>query len=113
MMVAGTNTFAEKMIKIAGGELAIEGIDGFQPLTPEALLQSNPESILMFDSGLKSMAEEGTETTALEQLLATPGIGQTSAGKDKNVITMEGLYLSGFGPRASDAALELARALHP
>ncbi|MGH1334583.1 MAG: heme/hemin ABC transporter substrate-binding protein [Aureispira sp.] len=113
MMVAGTNTFAEKMIKVAGGELAIEEIDGFQPLTPEALLQSNPEVILMFNSGLESMAEEGAEKTALEQLLATPGIAQTPAGKNKKVITMEGLYLSGFGPRASAAALELAQALHP
>lgn len=113
MMIAGTNTFAESMIKFAGGELAIQGIDGFKPLTPEALLQSKPDVILMFDTGLESMAEEGTPQSALEQLLATPGIAQTPAGINKRVVTMEGLYLSGFGPRASDAALELAEALHP
>lgn len=112
LMIAGENTFAEKMIQLAGGTLAVEGIEDFKPLTPEALLQSQPEVILMFNSGLKSMAEEGADN-ALEQLLEIGAIAQTPAGRNKKVITMEGLYLSGFGPRASDAALELAQQLHP
>lgn len=112
MMVGGKHTFAEKMIQLAGGTLALPAIEGFKPLTPEALLEGQPEVILMFDSGLQSLAAEGAATPALEQLLQIPAIAQTPAGAHKKVVTMEGLYLSGFGPRASTAALELAKAIH-
>ncbi|BDS09318.1 heme/hemin ABC transporter substrate-binding protein [Aureispira anguillae] len=112
MMVAGKNTFAEKMIELAGGIPVVQEFESFKPLTAEALLQYQPEAILMFNSGLASLADEAKEQTGKEQLLAIPGVGQTPAGKNQKIITMEGLYLSGFGPRSSDAALELATALH-
>lgn len=112
LMVAGDNTFASAMIKIAGGTPAVTAFESFKPLTPEALLSSQPEVILMFDSGLKSLSNEEEQKTALEGLLEIQGIGQTPAGKNKNVIAMNGAYLSGFGPRASAAALELAQKIH-
>ena len=113
MMVAGTNTFAEKMIEIAGGESIVKEFESFKPLTPEALIQYQPDAILMFTSGLASLADETQELSGADQLFGMPGMEQTPAGKNKKVITMDGLYLSGFGPRSSDAALELAKQLYP
>lgn len=112
MMVAGKNTFAEKMIEIAGGTHVIQAFEDFKPLTPEALLQYQPDIVLMFDSGLASLADEAKKLSGEQQLLAIQGMSKTPAGKNKRIITMEGLYLSSFGPRASDAALELAKKIH-
>ncbi|MCH2044261.1 MAG: ABC transporter substrate-binding protein [Saprospiraceae bacterium] len=109
LMVAGKNTFAESMITLAGGQNVITEFESFQALSPEALLANPPDIILMFDSGLASLADEGGEReAALGALLQLPAMAETPAGKNKRIITMDGLYLSGFGPRSSDAALELA-----
>src|SRR5690606_706267 len=42
MMVAGDNTPMEKIIGLAGGVNAATGFEDFKPLTPEALVNSNP-----------------------------------------------------------------------
>ena len=42
-----------------------------------------------------------------EDLLKIEGIATTNAGKNKKVVTMDGQYLSGFGPRVGDAVVEL------
>ena len=111
-MVAGKNTFAESMIELAGGTHIIEDFESFKPLTPESLLQYQPDVILMFDKGLKSLANVDENKSAIDGLLSIKGILETPAGKNKRVITMNGAYLSGFGPRASEAALELAQKIH-
>ncbi len=112
MMVAGKNTFAESVIRLAGGNPIVQEFESFKPLTPEALLQYQPEVILMFDSGLASLSDEAKDKSGEEQLLGIPGILQTPAGENRQIISMEGLYLSGFGPRSSAAILELATQLH-
>lgn len=111
LMVAGTDTPTEKMIQLAGGQNAISEFDGFKPLTPEALLQAQPDVLLLFESGIKSLADEQQGLDAEAGLLAIPGISQTPAGKAKRIITMDGQYLCGFGPRVGEAAIELATAL--
>jgi iron complex transport system substrate-binding protein len=47
------------------------------------------------------------------QLLTMRGLAATPAGAAKRVISMDGLYLLGFGPRTPSAALDLMRALYP
>lgn len=112
LMVAGKNTFAEYMIELAGGKHLVKEFESFKPLTPEALVQYQPEVILMFDSGLASLETDKEKNTALEQLFEVPGMAGTPAAQNKRVVTMDGLYLSGFGPRASQAVLELAQKIH-
>lgn len=104
LMVAGKNTAAETMITAAGGQNAVTEFEDFRALSAEGLIQAQPDAILMFESGLQSLDGVGA-------LLAIPGIRQTPAGKNQNIITMDGHYLLGFGPRASEAALELAKKL--
>ncbi len=112
MMIGGKNTFAEKMIQMAGGEPVAQDIDGFKPLTPEGLVAYQPDVLLLFDSGLESLANEESGNDGIDGLLEVPGIAETPAGKNRAVYTFDGLYLSGFGPRASAATLELAQKLH-
>lgn len=100
LMVAGNKTAPKAMIELAGGENAMNGFDDFKPLTPEALVNANPDVILMFDSGLQSLG-------GMNGLLSIPGIAQTKAGKNKRVIEIDGQYLAGFGPRVGEAAVFL------
>lgn len=109
IMAAGPNTPMAKMIKLAGGQNAVDDFEDFKPLTPESVLASQPDVLLLFNSGLASLAQ--AEKSADEALLSLPALVQTPAAKHKRIISMEGHYLSGFGPRAAKAALELAQNL--
>lgn len=100
LMVAGKNTPVDKMIALAGGQNAVNGFDDFKPLTPEALLANNPDYILFFDSGLQSLG-------GVEGALKIEGLAKTKAGKNKNIIAMDGALLSGFGPRVGEGVVEL------
>ena len=100
LMVAGSGTPLHSMIELAGAENAASALTDFKPLTPEALLTTNPDVILMFDKGLQSLG-------GVDGLLKIEGIAKTNAGKNKKVVTMDGQYLSGFGPRVGDAVVEL------
>jgi iron complex transport system substrate-binding protein len=106
LSVCGRKSFAESMITLAGGQLATPEFEGFKPLTPEALISSNPDYILFFDSGLESLG-------GIEGVMALKGVTETKAGKNKNIIAMEGLYLSGFGPRVGKAVQDLSKLIHP
>ena len=104
MMVAGKNTPAEAMIELAGGKNAVNSFEGFKALSVEGLVEADPDVILMFESGLKSLGGK-------DGLYSIPGIEQTQAGINGRVIAMEGLYLLGFTPRVTKAAVQLAQQL--
>lgn len=104
LSVSGTNTQMDAIIKLAGGENAITEFEDFKPLTPESLIQSNPDVILMFESGLQSAG-------GMDGILSVPGISQTNAGKNKKIIAMDGGLITNFGPRVGEAALELNQKL--
>lgn len=106
MMVAGEGTPMEKVIELAGGANAVDGFENFKPLTTESLLNSDPDVILLFDSGMESLG-------GMEGWLKVPGVAQTKAGKNKAIITMDGALISGFGPRVGEAAYKLNQLLAP
>lgn len=103
LMVAGENTQLEKMIELAGGKNAVRGFSDFKPLTPEAVVAANPDIVLMFESGAQSLNGEAG-------IFTVPGVSMTNAGKNKRFVTMEGLLLSGFGPRTGKAISTLNHA---
>lgn len=105
MMVAGEGTPMERIIELAKGQNAVQGFKDFKPLTEEALLGSNPDVILLFETGLQSVG-------GVDGLIkTTPGILQTKAGKNKAVIAMDGALLADFGPRVGEAASILNKLL--
>jgi iron complex transport system substrate-binding protein len=103
---AGTGTAADAMIRLAGGTNAVSGYAGYRPLTPEAAVAAAPDVLLATEAGLVGVG-------GAEALLTLPGFALTPAGRARRVVAMDALYLLGFGPRVGQAALELARRLHP
>lgn len=103
-MVGGANTSADAMIAYAGARNAITGLSGFKPLTPEAVIAANPDVILVTDQGMKAVG-------GIAGVLRFPGISQTRSGKEQKVVSLEAMYLLGFGPRMPFAVAELHRLL--
>lgn len=99
-MVAGEETAADSILKIAGAENAVTGYEGYKPLTPEAVVKMDMDYILVTDLGVKAAG-------GMDKLLSQPGIRMTEAAKKRRVIVMEPHYLLGFGPRVGEAALKL------
>jgi iron complex transport system substrate-binding protein len=105
-MIAGAETAAGAMIELAGGENVYPGFDGYFPVTPEGVVEIAPDVILTTDQSLR-------EVGGVEGLLAEPGIAETPAAANGRIISMEDLYLLGFGPRTGQAVADLARLIHP
>lgn len=99
LMVGGEGTPLEKMIELAGGINAGKGFQQYKPMTSEGVIAANPDVILMFDSGAQSLGNMS--------VFELPGVSQTNAGKNRKLITMDGQFLSGFGPRVGKAIKEL------
>ncbi len=108
VMMAGSGDLSADMFDaagaVSGGVKA--GIAHFVPLTAEALVTASPEYIVVFDTGLQTVG-------GVDGLLQIPGVSETPAGKNRNVIAFDGLYFAGGGPRTGEALHELVLALHP
>ncbi len=102
LMVSGTGTSLDKMFLLTGNINAVSGFTDFKQLTSESLLAANPDVLVLFSSGLESLDGIGG-------LLKVPGVANTNAGRNKKVVTMDGQFLTGFGPRLGKAAQELAQ----
>lgn len=105
MHVAGDHT-GFMLVKVAGMENAVQGVEGYKPLSTEALISANPDYILFFNSGLESL-------WGLDGVLQLPGVAQTIAGKKEQIISMDGVKLTNWGPRFVEAANELFEMTHP
>lgn len=104
VFVAGEETFAESMFNMAGLDHVGKGFKDFIPLTPEALISMNPDYLLFFDSGIQSIG-------GMDGVKNIRGIENTTAFRQGQILSLDGQYLSGFGPRVGKAALELAKSV--
>lgn len=100
MMVAGKNTHIDAIIGLAGGKNAVNSFNDFKPYTTEALVEANPDVILMFDFGFSSLG-------GMESILKIPGMAQTNAGKNKRIVQMDADLLINFSTRLDQAILQL------
>jgi iron complex transport system substrate-binding protein len=101
-MVAGKGTAADAIVSLAGGINAAGALDGYKPVSDEALAALAPDAVLAMDH-----AGPGIDASALDM----PGFRLTPAGRRRALIKMDGSYLLGLGPRTPIAALDLARRL--
>lgn len=104
-MVGGRGTAADAAIKLAGAANAAEGLEGYKPMTDEALIAAAPDVILKMSNG--------NLVGAADEIFALPSFAATPAAAKKALVTMDGLYLLGFGPRTPDALHDLMAALYP
>ncbi|MFZ5780320.1 MAG: heme/hemin ABC transporter substrate-binding protein [Pseudomonadota bacterium] len=103
---AGRGTAADGIIQLAGGVNAIDGYNGYRPLTPEAVIASRADYVLMPRQSVEAMG-------GVQAVLDQPALNRTPAGRNGKVLQFDMLLLLGFGPRTPQAAAELAAALHP
>jgi iron complex transport system substrate-binding protein len=105
-LVAGGDTAAGSMIELAGGENIYPGFDSYIPMTPEGIAEAAPDVVLTTDASLERFG-------GLDAFMAAPGLAQTPAAEAGRIVSMDDLYLLGFGPRTGKAIADLARLLHP
>jgi iron complex transport system substrate-binding protein len=104
-LVSGEGTAADAMIRLAGGRNAIAGFTGYKPLTAEAGASAAPEVLLL-------TAESAAALGGAEKLLQHPGLALTPAARSRRVVSLDALYLLGFGPRLPAAVRDLADRIH-
>lgn len=105
IMAAGKDTEAAAIIELAGGINAAADITGYKPLTDEAVIAAAPDVVLTM--------QRGDHATTADEIFALPAFQSTPAAASRSLISMDGLYLIGFGPRTPAAGRELASQLYP
>jgi len=105
-LAAGRNTSGHGLLQMAGAVNVMADVDGWKPVSNEAMAQARPDFIVIPERGLQ--AAGGTN-----RLLNHPALRLTPAAADRRVIAMDGMALLGFGPRTLGAAQQLQNALHP
>lgn len=106
LFVAGEGTGFAEMLRLANARNAAGAMEGFVPLTAEAVIAAAPDIVLVPERGLASIGGR-------EGLRGLPGIAQTPAGRADRIVTVDDHLLLGFGPRMAEGVARLARALHP
>lgn len=102
-LVGGAATAADSIIALAGAENAAGALEGYKPMSDEAVLEAAPHAILMMASTAGHSGDVLTE----------PAFRLTPAAENDRFITMDGQLLLGFGPRTPAAAATLVRELYP
>lgn len=104
LMTAGSGTFIDDMITIAGGEnIGAEAGSGFPNFSTEVLVQKDPV-VYIADSG--SMSEPG-------DISKRAGFSELTAVKDGRVYVIDDSVIARPGPRLAQGLQELAKMIHP
>lgn len=99
-MAAGQQTAADAAIKAAGLRNAMQGFTRYQPLSQEGVIASAPDLVLVTQEGIRTLGGEA-------QVWALPGLAQTPAGKQRQLMVIDDMALLGFGIRTPQAIAEL------
>jgi iron complex transport system substrate-binding protein len=104
LMTAGSGTFIDNMITIAGGEnIGAEAGRGFPNFSTEVLVQKDPV-VYIADSG--SMSKPG-------DISKRAGFSELTAVKDGRVYVIDDNLIARPGPRLAQGLQELAKMIHP
>lgn len=105
MTIAGRDNKVNAMLEIAQiHNLAATDFKGFKPVAPEAVIEYNPEFIIMFPFSINSAGGRDT-------ILNSPAISATEAGKRRQLIVMEVENIS-FSPRLGKQIEALVNAVY-
>lgn len=97
--IYGNHTGPHYLIEAAGGENAAQGVEGVKNFTQEAMINTQPDVILVLERVSKNLGGPAA-------IARTPGISLTPAGRNKKVIEMEETIRS-IGPRFAEFVMEL------
>lgn len=99
-MAAGQQTGADAAIREAGLQNAIQGVNRYQPLSQEGIIASRPDLVVISAEGVKAMGGEAA-------LWSLPGLAQTPAGRNRQVLLVDDMALTGFSVRTPEALRQL------
>lgn len=107
-LIGGAGTVSEAMITAANAidAGAASGIMGFGPVTAEAIAAAQPDFIIVPEMGIESIG-------GVEGVMAIPGVAETPAAKNNQIIPVDDLLLLSMSPRTGHALAQLAAAIHP
>lgn len=106
-LASGRDTAAHAMIELAGGDNVFKQIEGYKPVSAEAIIAAAPDYLLIVDH-----RANGDVAALKSRYMSALGISMTPAGKNNALIVKNGARLLGFGPRMPEALAELAKQLH-
>ncbi len=95
---SGADSLLEAVGAVDAGSEA--GLGAFTPLTPEALVTTAPDALLVMEKGLDSVG-------GMDGLLALPGVAQTPAARDRRVVVIPDGELLNFGPRTPQTLADI------
>lgn len=101
---AGRHTAADTMIALAGGENVFAAHEGYKAVSLETTAAAGPDAIAMMTHTLANMG-------GLDGVTKHPALRLTPAAKTRRIVTDDGGYMLGFGPRLPQAILDFARAI--
>ena len=105
-LLGGEGSGADELIAAAGGVDvgALNGLAAFTPLTAEAIVQADPDVLLVMTRGLESVG-------GIDGLLSLPGVSSTRAAAARAVVVVDDDLLLSFGPRTGALIERLAEIL--
>ncbi|KAA5601975.1 heme/hemin ABC transporter substrate-binding protein [Blastochloris sulfoviridis] len=110
-MVAGRGTAADGLIRLAGAANVFDSLDGYKPVTDEAIVAARPDTVIVMDTG-GIAGPGGAGMLTADRVFAHAGFAATPAAEHRAFRRIEAQALA-FGPITARAALDLAQALHP
>ena len=107
LLLFGQGIPTQAMIEGAGAiDVGAALGDGAIPLTPEALISSMPDVIVLPESGVEGLG-------GIDALLEIPGIAETPAGQNRAFLAYDEAYFFNLGPRVGSALDEFVDDLYP
>ncbi|WP_223643285.1 hemin ABC transporter substrate-binding protein [Corallococcus sp. EGB] len=101
MMVAGSGTVADMLIRLTGALNAADAMQGHKPLGAEAVVAAAPEYVLLPASSVSSVG-------GAEGLAKLPGLSQVKGWK---LVTVEDVDFMGLGPGLGKAVARVQDAV--
>ncbi|HET7274263.1 MAG TPA: ABC transporter substrate-binding protein [Longimicrobiaceae bacterium] len=93
---------ADRMIRWAGGENAVDSIGGMRRITPELIARAAPDVIIATDFGFDRLG-------SAEEFRTVPGVGLTPAGQNGRIYRIEETEIIYFGPRTPGTVAKLRK----
>lgn len=104
-VIYGRETGAHWLIELAGGTNAADLATGTKPMTAEALVQAQPDAIIMMERGLAAVS-------GLDGALKLSGVALTTARKNRAIFSVDD-NIRWIGPRFLGEVEKRHAALYP
>lgn len=100
-IIAGQNTSGDGVLRMAGAANAFPEVDGWKPVSLEAMAKANPDYLIITTRGF-GMAG------GLDGLKNNPALRFTKAVSNDQIHVIDGMSLLGFGPRTLTTAVDIS-----